>query len=528
MATISEVQYYCIFFIIWLISTLPLLRSFFNKPTTPTTHLRLPPSPPSLPIIGHLHHLTPNLHKSFHNLSTQYGPLLYLRFGSSRCLLVSSASTAAEIFKTHDLTFASRPQFAFADKLPYGTSGFITAPYGDYWRFMKKLCVTELLGTRQLERSLAVRREELHRILNKLFDRASKLEVVDVGAELMKLTNNVTCRMVMSTGCSDNDVEADKCRELVKESFKIGTKFCFGDVLGPLKWLGFWVYGKQAVEVTRRYDDLLERILKEHEEERESGEREDRDLMDILLGVYRDDKAEVKITRTHIKAFFLDLFIEGTDTSAEAMQWTIAELINHPHVFKKVREEIESVVGKSRLVEESDIPSLPYLQAVVKETLRLYPAGPVTTRECRKHCKIQGFDIPEKTAVAINLYAIMRDPELWDEPDEFRPERFMVSSKEKERLDHRNEAKGQDFNFVPFGAGRRGCPGTLLAFSLMNSAVAAMVQCINWKVGRDEDGDGDGDGAKVDMQAGIGMSLGMAHPLVLLPVVHFNPFASSI
>ncbi|KAA8520263.1 hypothetical protein F0562_014519 [Nyssa sinensis] len=321
-------------------------------------------------------------------------------------------------------------------------------------------------------------------------------------------------QMVMSTRCSNNDDEAERCRELVKESFKIGAKFCFGDLLGPLKWLGFWLYGKQAVEVTRRYDDLLERILKEHEEERENGEREDKDLMDILLEVYHDDKAEVKITRTHIKAFFLVLIPQQ-----QAMQWTIAELVNHPHVFQKVREEIELVVGKSRLVEESDIPSLPYLQAVVKETLRLYPPGPVTTRECRQHCKIQGFDIPEKTAVAINLYAIMRDPELWDDPDEFRPERFVVSSKEQEHLDHENEAKGQSFNFVPFGAGRRGCPGTLVAFSLMNSAVAAMVQCFDWKVGRD------GDGAKVDMESGIGMSLGMAHPLVLLPVLHFNPFA---
>ncbi|KAL5760483.1 hypothetical protein ACOSP7_018994 [Xanthoceras sorbifolium] len=505
-------QYYLIFFLLLLLISLilsKLYQQIFIKPSILTsTHLNLPPSPPALPIIGHLHLLTPSLFNSFSNLSSKYGPLLYLRLGAARCLLVSSASMASEVFKTHDLAFSSRPVFAFADKLLYGTSGFITAPYGDYWRFMKKLCVTELLGVRQLERSRTIRREELRRLLVIVMEKASKNEVLDVGGELMRLTNNVTCRMVMSTRCSEDDGDAERCRELVKESFELAAKLCFGDVLGPLKKLGFWIYGKQAMNVSKRFDELLERVLKEHEERAEK----DEDLMDILLKVYRAEKAEVKITRTHIKAFFLDLFIAGTDTTAEAMQWTIAELLNHPDAFKRARQEIESVVGRSRLVEESDIPSLPYLQAVVKEALRLYPPGPVTTRECRQNCRIKGFDIPEKTAVAINLYAIMRDPDAWDNPNEFRPERFLIPSRDQEQ---------NLFNFVPFGAGRRGCPGSVLAFSLMNTVIAAMVQCFDWKVG----GDGDGD-QKVDMQPGSGMSMSMVQPLLCHPVVHFNPFAA--
>jgi cytochrome P450 family 705 subfamily A len=214
--------------------------------------------------------------------------------------------------------------------------------------------------------------------------------------------------------------------------------------------------------------------------------------------------------QTNIYSYWQDLFIAGTDTSAEAMQWAMAELLNHPESFHKVRKEIESVTQNVRLVEESDIPNMPYLQAVVKETLRLYPPGPVTTRECIQDCKINGFDIPAKTAVAINLYAIMRDPEIWEDPNEFHPERFL---KERE-----GDAKRMEFDFIPFGAGRRGCPGTTLAFSLMNTAVAAMVQCFDWKIGKD------GKGEKVDMQSGSGMSLGMVHPLICIPVVHFNPF----
>jgi cytochrome P450 len=191
------------------------------------------------------------------------------------------------------------------------------------------------------------------------------------------------------------------------------------------------------------------------------------------------------------------------------MQWTIAELINHPDVFNKVREEIKYVVGSTRLVEDSDVPNLPYLQAVVKEAIRLHPPAPVVIKECLQDCKIKDFDILEKTMVAINLYTIMRDAKIWDYPNDFRPERFMISSKEKDGME-----------YIPFGAGRRGCPGSKLALSLIHTTIATMVQCFDWKVG------GEGDHAKVNMQVGPGISMPMAQPLICLPVVHFNPFTS--
>ncbi|GMY22358.1 cytochrome P450 705A12-like [Fagus crenata] len=287
---------------------------------------------------------------------------------------------------------------------------------------------------------------------------------------------------------------------------EVGEKIFLGDVFGPLKILAFWLYGKKAINVTLKLDAILEKALKQHEE---SLQKENKDLMDILLKVYQDDKAEFKINRTHLKAFMLDLFIAGTSTSSEAIQWTIAELINHPNIFIKVREEIKSVVGSTRLVEESDASSLPYLQAVVKEALRLHPPSPVIVRESREDCKIKGFDIPEKTMVAINLYAIMRDAKIWNYPNDFRPERFLISSKEKYGME-----------YIPFGVGRRACPGSKLALSMIHSTIAAMVQCFDWKVG------GEGDHAKVNMQVGPGISMPMAQPLVCLPVVHFNPFTS--
>lgn len=201
------------------------------------------------------------------------------------------------------------------------------------------------------------------------------------------------------------------------------------------------------------------------------------------------------------------------------MQWAMAELMNHPEVFKRVRNEIESVIGTTkRLVEEEDIPQLPYLQAVVKETLRLYPSAPVTIRETRQSCNIRGYDVPQKTIVAINLFAIMRDPELWSQPNEFCPERFLEEGSNSNGM----ETKGRSFDFVPFGGGRRACPGATLAFSLMNTTMATMVQCFDWNVvGRS------GEDAKVDMRLGQGITLGMANPLLLVPMLHFDPFGAS-
>ncbi|KAL2932427.1 hypothetical protein RDABS01_023818 [Bienertia sinuspersici] len=520
MSIIDEIfqhyQDYC-FLLLFLcsVSTLIIFHATKTKNKAVDRKLKLPPSPPSLPFLGHLHHLfsSSGLYKSLHHLAGEYGPLVYLRLGSTTLVLASSPSMAAQIFKTQDTNFACRPKFSYADKILYGAYSFINAPYGDYWRFLKKLCVNELLGSHQVDHSRFIRSQELDKLLGRVMESAERSAVIDVSVELVKFTNNVLCRMAMSTVTDvfTRTDQAEELRGLLKQSFELAGKLYVGQMLGPFKSVVLWLYGQKVADLNRRFDQLLEKILKEHEHDEMNGAdvvKENKDLMDILLEVHRDEKARVKITRSNIKAFFTDLIIAGTDSSAQTMQWVIAELINHPHVLRKVREEIKLVVGITRLVKESDIPKLPYLQAVVKETLRLHPAAPITTRLCRESCKVEDFDIPKNTPVAINLYTIMRDPNIWENPNDFIPERM---------LDLNTDSKGQSFNFIPFGAGRRGCPATLLAFAVMNTVIAATVQCFDWKI----------DSVKVNMQSGKGMSLGMAHPLRCVPVVLFNPFSSA-
>ncbi|CAL9109584.1 unnamed protein product [Musa acuminata var. zebrina] len=373
---------------------LVLVLSFLLIFVRPRRRLRLPPSPFGLPIIGHLHLLAPIPHQALHKLSTRHGPLIHLRLGSVRCVVASSAATAKELLRTHDLSFSDRPPSKAVSYLTYGLSDFSFAPYGAYWRFMKKLCSQER-------------------------------RAIDVGGELIRFTNNVISRMTMSRRCSGSEGESGENLDLQ----------------------GF----------DRRLED---------------------DLLDMLIDISEDASAEARLTRDNIKAFILDIFVAGTDTSAITMEWALAELINHPEILHKAREELDAVVGKNRLVEESDIPNLPYLQSIVKETLRLHPTGPLILRRSNNDNKIDGYDVPANTTVFVNVWAIGRDPERWSDPLEFYPERFM-EKKGEEAMD----VRGQHFELIPFGSGRRGCPGASLALQLVQSTVGAMIQCFEWKVG---------------------------------------------
>nr|QUN00530.1 cytochrome P450 93A161 [Tripterygium wilfordii] len=501
----ADFEGYIVLFLVWLVSMI-VVRAILNKIRT-SNHL--PPSPMALPIIGHLHLLGSLPHQALHKLSLRYGPLMHILLGSVPCLVVSSPEMAKEFLKTHENSFSDRPKTAAVDYLTYGSVDFSFAPYGPYWKFMKKICMSELLGGRTLELLLPVRREEIRRLLLFILKKANAGGTVDVAAQLMRLTNNVVSRMLMSERCSDKEDEADGVRKLVQDVVELTGKFNLSDYIWFCKNLDLQGFGKRLKQVHDRFDSMAERIIEEHilaRKTRKSGGGEVRDLLDILLDISEDESSEMKLTRENIKAFILDIFAAGTDTNANTTEWALAELINHPSIMEKAREEIDSVVGKTRLVEESDIPNLPYIQAIVKETLRLH-TSPFITRESTESCTINGYKIPARTQLFVNLWAVGRDPNHWENPLEFRPERFVGGN----QLD----VRGQHFHLLPFGSGRRGCPGISLALQMVHTTLAAMLQCFEWKI----------DGP-VDMEEGPGITLPKAHPLVCVPVARLNPFPS--
>ncbi|KAK7278852.1 hypothetical protein RJT34_23890 [Clitoria ternatea] len=505
---------YFVALLIWLASIF-LLHVIFTK-----SHIKpnLPPSPRVLPVLGHLYLLGKLPHQAFHNISSRYGPLVYLLFGSKPCVLVSSPEMARQFLKTHETCFLNRPKRTNLDYITYGSSDFVLAPYGPYWRFMKRLCMTQLLGGRMLQQHLPIRAEETELFLKRMMQKASLKEEVDIGKELAMLANNIITRMALRRRCCDVEGEGHQLIELVKEMTELGGKFNLGDMLWFVKKFDLQGFGKRLESVRSRYDAIIERIMKEHEDARrkkEMGNEKDeevRDLLDILLDIYDDENSEIRLTRENIKAFIMNMFGAGTETSATTIEWALAELINHPEMMEKARQEIDSVIGKNRLVEESDIPNLPYVQSIVKETMRLHPTGPLIVRQSTEDCNVNGYDIQARTTVFINVWAIGRDPNYWENPLEFQPERFM-NEEGQSPLD----LKAQNFELLSFGAGRRTCPGASLALQIIPTTLAGMIQCFQWKVG--EDGNG-----MVHMEEGPGMALPRAHPLLCVPVANFYPF----
>ncbi|XP_077214970.1 cytochrome P450 93A2-like [Tasmannia lanceolata] len=516
----ADLLSFCTLFLVFLLTFL-LVRTIFFKSRT---KVRLPPSPMSLPILGHLHLLGPLPHQAFYKLSTAYGPLLSLRLGSVSCIVASSPETAKEFLKTHELHFSSRPKNIAVGHLTYGTYGFAFAPYGPYWKFMKKLCVSELLGGRTIDLFEPVRREEIRSFLKVLFEKSKAGEAVNLSRELVRLTSNIVSRMAMSQRCSETEGEADEVQTVVQAVANLVGTFNLADYISFFRRFDLQGISNRLKDVHKRFDVMMERIIREHEEARkakkmnkEMGGDGVRDILDILLDISEDDKAEIKLRREDIKAFIMDIFVAGTDTSSITPQWALSELINNPTVFEKARKEIDLVVGKSRLVEESDIPNLPYLQAIIKETLRLHPASPISLRECTQDCKIGGYDIPVNSRLFINMWAIGRDPKHWDNPLEFRPERFMPSDENNRSP---IDLRGQHYSLLPFGSGRRGCPGATLALQVVHAALAIMIQGFTWKAGN-----GEGN-ARVDMEEGAGLTLPRRKPLVCVPVARLHPFPS--
>ncbi|KAG1327504.1 cytochrome P450 71A1 [Cocos nucifera] len=452
---------------------LSLLLLLTRKRKGKTIAPKLPPGPAKLPIIGNLHQLGKHPHHSLWQLSQQHGPLMYLKLGRIPTLVVSSPSMAREIFKTHDHECCSRPPLIPSTKLSYGSLDVAFAPYGDQWRELRKVCIIELFSNKKVLSFRSIREEEIERTMNIISSCSNNLFPIDLSKLLFSLSGSIICRTAFGR-CYHGGGES-RFHKILKEAQAMLGGLFVANYLPIFGWVDK-VTGMQArlEKIFLQLDDFYQQLIDEHiDPSRLQYDHEDEDTIDALLRIQKDANY---ITQDHIKAVLMNIFIAGTDTSSSTVDWAMAELMRHPRVMKKAQYEIRGIVGRKGRVEESDLHQLHYIKSVVKEVMRLHPAAPLLVpRETMRHFMINGYDIPPKTTVITNAWAIGRDANTWHMPREFYPERFMDSSVEL-------ELKGHGFELIPFGEGRRICPAKNLALLLVELVLANLLYRFDWEL----------------------------------------------
>ncbi|CAL9226172.1 unnamed protein product [Arabidopsis halleri] len=448
-----------------------ILKSFLKRTTT--TKPNRPPSPWRLPVIGNLHQLSLHPHRSFRSLSLRYGPLMLLHFGRVPTLVVSSADVAHDVMKTHDLKFANRPKTKAVDIIMNGGRDVAFSSYGEYWRQMKSLCTVHLLGKQMVRSFEKVRQEEVNSVMEKLEKASSSSLPVNLSDVLLNMSNDVICRIAMGRKYSREENTNDFENQLRKVMELLGA-FPVGDYIPGLAWIDK-VRGldRKMEEVSKTFVEFLERVVQEHVDEGEN--KETFDFVDMLLRIQREKTNGFELDRSDIRLIILDIFLGGTTTTFTAIDWAMTFLIRHPESMKKLQDEIRTYSRNKLYVSEEEVENMTYLKAVIKEVLRLQPPGPLLIpRHLSEDVKLKGYDIVAGTMVFINAWAIHRDIAKWgQDAEEFKPERH---------LDLSLDFQGQDFNFIPFGSGRRLCPAIDFATTLIEVAVANFVYRFNWRV----------------------------------------------
>ncbi|PUZ58793.1 hypothetical protein GQ55_5G536500 [Panicum hallii var. hallii] len=505
-----------------------LLLLAVNKPASPQRHggsvhgrrQRLPPSPPGLPLLGHLHLLGSLPHRALRSLARAHGPVMLLRLGRVPAVVVSSAAGAEEVMRARDLDFASRPRSAMAERLMYGRD-VAFAPYGEYWRQARRLCVVHLLSARRTRSFRRIREQEAAALVQRVRAKAGAgAAAVGLSELLAECANNVVCRAAFGDESASGLFDGgDRGRERVRKVLTDFQKLMGTEPVGDLvPWLG-WVDAVRGLEgkITRTFqalDGLLEKVIDDHRRRppnRYDGD-DHRDFVDVLLDVHKHDKEYgIQLETNEIKAIILDMFAAGTDTTSAAMEWAMAELVTHPRAMRKLQDEIRAAAGSTG-VDEGHVAQLHYLKAVVKETLRLHAPIPLlVAREPPADAEVLGYHVPARTRVVVNAWAVGRDPAAWGEDaEEFVPERFLGSA-----VDFR----GQHLELVPFGAGRRGCPGVGFAEASIEMALASLLCHFDWEAAK---GKGSRTGASsLDMSEVNGLSVHIKSglPLVAKPWV---------
>ncbi|XP_026380179.1 geraniol 8-hydroxylase-like [Papaver somniferum] len=473
---------------------------------TISSHANLPPGPVSLPIIGNLFQLGKKPHKSLTRLAEIYGPLMSLKLGSITAVVISSSTIAKEIFQKHDQSISSRIVLDAVKVCDHHNTSMIWLPVSPQWKNLRKLANSLIFAPQKLDSDQHLRQQKLNDLICHVRRSASSGSVVDIGQVAYTTALNLLSNTFFSVDLAGFSSDFDSTFEAaIRGVMTEVSKPNFSDYFPILKFLDLQGYRRRMknhfVILHGIFDKIIDqKLLLSQSAETESSTS--RDVLDMILDPCTDG---IKLQRREIRAILMDFFSAGIDTASSTIEWAMAELIRNPSKMLKAQQELSNIIGKDRPIEEKNIIRLPYLQAIVKETLRLHPPAPLLVpHKAEIDFKFHDFVIPKGTQVLVNSWAISRDPNTWTEPTSFQPERFLAS-----KIDY----KGQDFEFIPFGSGRRICPGLPLAHRMVHSMLGSLLQSFDWKL---ENGLNPRD---LDMEDEFGITLVKANRLQAIPVI---------
>ncbi|KAJ0966911.1 hypothetical protein J5N97_023828 [Dioscorea zingiberensis] len=463
-------------FLLFIICTKRVL--LFSKKLT-----KYPPSPLKLPIIGNLHQIAGLLpHRSLRALSDKHGPLMLLHLGQVPLLVASSPDMAREVMKTQDHLFSSRPSLKAGMTILYDGKDVAFSPYGEYWKQVRKFSVHNLLSPKMVYSYKSIREEEVGFTLEKIRSRCAH-GAVNVSEELKYLARDIISRILLGK-CLREYEWGDKIQRVISESSGLLGAFLVGDYLRGFGWMDSVTGVDGRIQKSfKEADEILDRIVEDEMmsawREGDHDEFEGDSFIRILISLEKDKTRKFPFGKDNIKAIIKDMLGAGTESTYTVMGWVMAELMKNPNTLKKLRNEIREMTTATAettttkgMIKEQELGKMWYLKAVIKEALRLHPPGPLLVpRELMETTQIGSYEIPQHTRVVTNVWAISRDPKVWEAPDEFRPERFLGSCV---------DFKGHDFELTPFGAGRRICPGIQFSILIIELTIANLVHLFDW------------------------------------------------
>ncbi|KAL2548302.1 Cytochrome [Forsythia ovata] len=467
-------------------SLLFLFITKWKKSKADTKLRKLPPGPKQLPIIGHLHLLSLLPHRDFKEFAKKYGPLMHFKLGENSAIVISSPEIAKEVLKTQDPTFAARSLTMSTEILWYNHTDIAFSPHNDYWRQMRKICILELLSSKQVKSFASIRSDEVLKLIKSIKSSAGK--PLNLTEKIFSSTSSITARAAFGKICKDKDTLV----KLYKQGVSLAAGFQLADLFPSSKILRLFSFSRVKLWAMRRkLDAILDELIDEHKENlarmskddkglvhgestrRGNGESGNEDLVDVFLRVKESGELDIPINYDNIKAVLSDMMSAGTNTSSSTTDWAMVELIRNPRVMLKAQAEVREIFKGLEIIDDTDLQKLKYLKMVIKETFRMHTPVPLLPRASTKDCEVNGYFIPANARVLVNAWEMGRDPKYWTNPENFEPERF-----ENNGVDF----TGNHFEYLPFGSGIRMCPGMTFGIAGIELPLAQLLYNFDWKL----------------------------------------------